>query len=221
MGRRSTALMMSVHVAAFVGCLQLVLTYPFVAAAQQTAGTVQQPAEPGVQPSLLRAGHPLWKSRLSVSAYVAADRIVIRRAGRSQEVLERFLERRKIRRKVAMYTSNVLSVPFVVMDTDLVATLPYAVVTRFASITAASIRADLRPEAALAPPLRQRAAQRVAARPAGGRLQRPSMARAAIRPAAVHAAMRTPMHRRTQTTGHEGASGSTDDASNFSCSSGF
>ena len=84
---------------------------------------------------LLRAGHPLWKTRLTVSAYLAANHIVIRRVGRSQEVLERFMERRKIRRKVAMYTSNVLSVPFVVMDTDLVATLPYGVVTRFASIT--------------------------------------------------------------------------------------
>jgi DNA-binding transcriptional LysR family regulator len=84
---------------------------------------------------LMRAGHPLWKSRLTVSAYLAAEHIVIRRQGRSQELLERFIERRKLRRKVAMYTSNVLSVPFIVMDTDLVATLPYAVVTRFASIT--------------------------------------------------------------------------------------
>lgn len=84
---------------------------------------------------LMRAGHPLWRSRLTVSAYLAAEHIVIRRAGRSQEVLERFIERRKMRRKVAMYTSNVLSVPFIVMDTDLVATLPFAVVTRFASIT--------------------------------------------------------------------------------------
>jgi DNA-binding transcriptional LysR family regulator len=84
---------------------------------------------------LMRAGHSLWKSRLSVSAYLAAEHVVIRRAGRSQEVLERFLERRRMRRKVALYTSNVLSVPFIVMDTQLVATLPYAVVTRFASIT--------------------------------------------------------------------------------------
>ena len=84
---------------------------------------------------LMRTGHPLWKSRLTVSAYLAAEHIVIRRAGRSQEVLERFIERRKMRRKVAMYTSNVLSVPFIVMDTQLVATLPYAVATRFATLT--------------------------------------------------------------------------------------
>jgi DNA-binding transcriptional LysR family regulator len=84
---------------------------------------------------LMRAGHPLWKSRLTVAAFLAAEHIVIRREGRSQDILERFIERRKMRRKVAMYTANVLSVPFIVMDTDLVATLPYAVVTRFASLT--------------------------------------------------------------------------------------
>jgi DNA-binding transcriptional LysR family regulator len=84
---------------------------------------------------LMRAGHPLWKKRLTVAAYLAADHIVIRREGRSQELLERFIERRRMRRKIAMYTSNVLSVPFIVMDTQLVATLPYAVVTRFASLT--------------------------------------------------------------------------------------
>ena len=84
---------------------------------------------------LMRAGHPLWKKRLTVAAYLAADHIAIRREGRSQELLERFIERRKMRRKIAMYTSNVLSVPFIVMDTPLVATLPYAVVTRFASLT--------------------------------------------------------------------------------------
>jgi DNA-binding transcriptional LysR family regulator len=84
---------------------------------------------------LMRAGHPLWRKRLTVAAYLAADHIAIRREGRSQEVLERFIERRRMRRKIAMYTSNVLSVPFIVMDTQLVATLPFAVVTRFASLT--------------------------------------------------------------------------------------
>jgi DNA-binding transcriptional LysR family regulator len=84
---------------------------------------------------LMRAGHPLWKNRLTVSAYLAAEHIVVRRQGRSQELLERFIERRKMRRKVVMYTANVLSVPFIVMDTQLIATLPYAVVSRFASLS--------------------------------------------------------------------------------------
>jgi DNA-binding transcriptional LysR family regulator len=78
---------------------------------------------------------PLWKSRLTMSAFLAAEHIVVRREGRSQEVLERFIERRKMRRKIAVYTSHVLSVPFIVMESELVATLPYAVVTRFTSLT--------------------------------------------------------------------------------------
>jgi DNA-binding transcriptional LysR family regulator len=84
---------------------------------------------------LMRAGHPLWQSRLSMSDYLAAEHILIRPAGRSQEVFERFVARRKIRRKIAVHTSSVLSVPFLVMDTQLIATLPHAVATRFASLT--------------------------------------------------------------------------------------
>jgi len=83
----------------------------------------------------MRAGHPLWKSRLTVSSFLAAEHIVVRPEHRSQEVLERFIARRKMQRKIAMYTSNVLSVPFIVMDSLMIATLPYAVVTRFASLT--------------------------------------------------------------------------------------
>jgi len=84
---------------------------------------------------LMRAGHPLWKSRLTVSSFLAAEHIVIRPKGRSQDVLERFIERRRMRRKIAVYTSNVLSVPFIVMESHLIATMPYAVVTRFAALT--------------------------------------------------------------------------------------
>lgn len=83
---------------------------------------------------LLRAGHPLWQRRLSVSSYLAAEHIAIRAEGRSLEVLERFIERRRLRRKVTVVSSHVLSVPFMVMESDLMATLPYAVVTRFASL---------------------------------------------------------------------------------------
>jgi DNA-binding transcriptional LysR family regulator len=51
------------------------------------------------------------------------------------EILERFIERRRLRRKVAIDASHVLSVPLIVKDSDLIATLPYAVVTQFVSLT--------------------------------------------------------------------------------------
>ena len=40
---------------------------------------------------LMRAGHPLWKRRLTVPAYQEAEHIVIRAEGRSQELLERYV----------------------------------------------------------------------------------------------------------------------------------
>ena len=84
---------------------------------------------------LLRNGHPLAKPRLTLPEYRAAAHIGVRRRGSSQDLLERFLERRKIDLDITVFVSHVLSVPFIVMETDIVATLPYAVVTRFASLT--------------------------------------------------------------------------------------
>ena len=90
---------------------------------------------------LMRANHPLWEPRLTVAAFLAAEHIVVRSENRSQAMLERFIERRKLRRRVAVYTPHVLSVPFLVMESDLVATLPFAVVTRFASLTSEVVAA--------------------------------------------------------------------------------
>jgi DNA-binding transcriptional LysR family regulator len=90
---------------------------------------------------LMRAGHPLWKRRLTVATYLAAEHVVIHAEGRSQELLERFIERRRLHRKSAVHTSHVLGVPFIVMESDLVATLPFAVVTRFASLTSSVVAA--------------------------------------------------------------------------------
>jgi DNA-binding transcriptional LysR family regulator len=83
---------------------------------------------------LMRADHPLRSERLSVADFLAAEHIVIRAEGRSQEVAERFLERRKIRRNVALFTPHFLSVPFLVAQSNLIATVPRAVAVYFASM---------------------------------------------------------------------------------------
>jgi DNA-binding transcriptional LysR family regulator len=93
---------------------------------------------------LMRAGHPLWERRLTTSHYCAAEHVGVRREGSSQEVLERFIGRRKLKLNIRVCTSHVLSVPFIVMESDLIATLPYAVVTRFASL-ASEVKAALPP----------------------------------------------------------------------------
>lgn len=93
---------------------------------------------------LMRAGHPLWQKRLMLADYQKAEHIGIRAAGGSQQVLERFIEQRKLRLNIPVYASHVMSVPFIVMDSDLIATLPHAVATRFASLTP-GVRAALPP----------------------------------------------------------------------------
>jgi DNA-binding transcriptional LysR family regulator len=84
---------------------------------------------------LLRADHPFRAARLSAAHFLAAEHLVVREEGRSQEVLERFFARRRIRRNVAVFASHFLSVPFLVARSDLVATVPYAVATQFASMS--------------------------------------------------------------------------------------
>jgi DNA-binding transcriptional LysR family regulator len=86
---------------------------------------------------LLRAGHAIDAKRIRTEDYVAAAHIGIRRGGSSQTVLERFCDKYRLKLTIPVYTSHVLSVPFIVMESNLIATLPYAVVTRFTSLTPA------------------------------------------------------------------------------------
>jgi DNA-binding transcriptional LysR family regulator len=84
---------------------------------------------------LMRAGHPLWAERMTLKGFLAAEHLVVREDGRSQEVLGRFLRRRRIRRQVAVYTAHFLGMPFILAQTDLVATVPYAVAQDFAAMS--------------------------------------------------------------------------------------
>jgi DNA-binding transcriptional LysR family regulator len=84
---------------------------------------------------LMRAGHPRRAERLSRDAFLEVEHLVVREDGRSQEVLERFFGRRRIRRKIAVFASHFLSVPLIVTRSDLVATVPYAVAREFAGMS--------------------------------------------------------------------------------------
>jgi DNA-binding transcriptional LysR family regulator len=84
---------------------------------------------------LMRVSHPQWQARLSVTNFLAAEHLVVREEGRSQEVLERFFARRRIHRRVRAYTSHFLGVPFILANSDLIATVPYAVASDFAAMS--------------------------------------------------------------------------------------
>jgi DNA-binding transcriptional LysR family regulator len=84
---------------------------------------------------LMRADHPLRAERLSVKAFLAAEHIVVREEGRSQEVLERFFKRRRLQRNVAVYTSHFVGLPAIVAESNLIATIPYAAARQFATMS--------------------------------------------------------------------------------------
>lgn len=65
--------------------------------------------------------------------YVAADHAVVRAEGRSQEVLEHYLEKKRIKRCAVLETPHFMSLPFIRAHTDLLATVPHAIGFAYAS----------------------------------------------------------------------------------------
>jgi DNA-binding transcriptional LysR family regulator len=59
---------------------------------------------------------------------------VIRAEGRSQEVFERFWQKKKIERRIVLSTSHFMSIPFIISTGDLVATVPLAIGTSFVKL---------------------------------------------------------------------------------------
>jgi DNA-binding transcriptional LysR family regulator len=84
---------------------------------------------------LLRAGHPRYARRLSLESFLEVEHAVVHAEGRSQELFEKYLERRKVRRKVALQTPHFLSIPNIVCRSDLVATVPHALALYFARLS--------------------------------------------------------------------------------------
>jgi DNA-binding transcriptional LysR family regulator len=88
---------------------------------------------------LMRTGHPLSKAPLTLAQYVASGHAVVRAEGRSQEVLEQYLEKKRIKRRAVLETPHFMSLPFILARTDLLATVPHAIgfayVSEHASIT--------------------------------------------------------------------------------------
>ena len=80
---------------------------------------------------LMRAGHPLHAKRLSLKAFLEIEHAVVHAEGRSHELFEKLLERRRVRRKIALHTPHFLSIPVIVSRSDLMATVPHALALYF------------------------------------------------------------------------------------------
>jgi DNA-binding transcriptional LysR family regulator len=82
---------------------------------------------------LMRTGHPAAK-RLTRALFSELEHVVVEAPTRSQELVENYLDRRNIFRKVRLRSTHYLTLPVIVASSDLVATVPTAVGRVFADL---------------------------------------------------------------------------------------
>lgn len=76
---------------------------------------------------LLRADHPIAGKKLTEEQFLSLQHVSVRAEGRSQELLERYFESKKIRRDIVLFTPHFMSLPMIIASSDLVATVPHAI----------------------------------------------------------------------------------------------
>lgn len=84
---------------------------------------------------VVRKDHEIRGSRMTLRRFVQARHLVVTPQGRSQEVFEACLLQKGIERQVVLTTPHFMSVPVIVAQTDLVATLPLALATTYSAMT--------------------------------------------------------------------------------------
>jgi DNA-binding transcriptional LysR family regulator len=93
---------------------------------------------------VLRADHPVRSRKLSLDDFLSLEHAVVRAEGRSQEIFERFLARKRISRRVALLTPHFLSLPVILARSDLIATVPHAIGV-YCESTGINVRSALPP----------------------------------------------------------------------------
>ncbi|MBO9354860.1 LysR family transcriptional regulator [Bordetella petrii] len=83
---------------------------------------------------IVRAGHPMRNRVLTMDQYLSLNHVEVEAPGRSLEVFENFLRKKKLRRKVVLRTPHFMSIPVIVGSTDAAATVPQALADFFASM---------------------------------------------------------------------------------------
>jgi DNA-binding transcriptional LysR family regulator len=73
--------------------------------------------------------------KLGLKEFLNASHAVVRPEGRSQEIFERTLAARGFKRRVVLSIPHFMSVPFIIMESDLIVTVPLAVGSSFAKMT--------------------------------------------------------------------------------------
>ena len=76
---------------------------------------------------LVSSKHPVVGRGLTLESFLELEHAVVYPEGRSQEIFERFLSRRRISRKVVLVTPHFMSLPMIIARSRLIATVPHAI----------------------------------------------------------------------------------------------
>jgi DNA-binding transcriptional LysR family regulator len=82
---------------------------------------------------IARTDHPRIGTEMTLEQYVSESHVVVRHGGRNHEVIERFLEKSGIVRRVVLETPHSTSVPFIIASSDLITVLPVSMADAFAA----------------------------------------------------------------------------------------
>jgi DNA-binding transcriptional LysR family regulator len=86
--------------------------------------------------SLVRLDHPVTARKLTLKQYLQLEHAVVHAESRTEEVIERYLARKKIRRQIVLSTPHFASVPIIVAQSDLTVTIPEPLARYFARVSA-------------------------------------------------------------------------------------
>jgi len=86
--------------------------------------------------SLIRVGHPIGAGPLSIKQYLQLEHAVVRAESRTEEVIERYLQRKRIHRHVVLTTPHFASAPLIVAQSDLIVTIPAPLAQHFSRVGA-------------------------------------------------------------------------------------
>ena len=84
---------------------------------------------------LIRADHPIRADRLSIEQFRQLEHAQVRAESRTEEVMEGFLARRGIKRRVVLTTPHFASVSLLIAQSDLVVTVPEPLARHFVAMS--------------------------------------------------------------------------------------
>ncbi len=85
---------------------------------------------------VVRKDHPHRSRRISLQQFSALEHAAVRVESRSHEVMERFLVRKRVKRRIALHTPHFMSALAIVAQSDLIVTVPYPLAIYFVGLNA-------------------------------------------------------------------------------------